>query len=63
MPIHPENANLLKAISHSIRIKIILERTKRGPCNIDQIAKFFRKPSVKYISPSTKIKSLKNTNF
>lgn len=44
MSIYKEYANLLKAISHSIRIKIIIELTKRGPCNVNQIADFLERP-------------------
>lgn len=44
MSTYKENANLLKAISHSIRIEIVIELTKRGPCNVNQIADFLEKP-------------------
>ncbi|PFV82865.1 transcriptional regulator [Bacillus sp. AFS059628] len=44
MSIYKENANLLKAISHSIRIKIVIELNKRGPCTVNQIADFLERP-------------------
>ncbi|WP_420685928.1 ArsR/SmtB family transcription factor [Bacillus cereus] len=44
MSIYKENANLLKAISHSIRIKIVIELNKRGPCTVNQIVEFLEKP-------------------
>ncbi|MDD0820660.1 ArsR/SmtB family transcription factor [Bacillus paranthracis] len=44
MSIYKENAHLLKAISHSIRIQIVIELNKKGPCTVNQIAEFLGRP-------------------
>ncbi|PKJ52623.1 ArsR/SmtB family transcription factor [Bacillus sp. SN10] len=59
MSIYKENANLLKAISHPTRIKIILELTKRGPCNVNQIAEFLESPQSTTSQHLAKMKSQK----
>lgn len=59
MSIYKENANLLKAISHPTRIKIILELTKRGPCNVNQISDFLKSPQSTTSQHLAKMKSQK----
>lgn len=59
MSIYKENANLLKAISHPIRIKIVIELTKRGSCTVKQIAGFLERPQSTTSQHLAKMKSQK----
>ncbi|MBE5107543.1 helix-turn-helix transcriptional regulator [Bacillus thuringiensis] len=57
MNMYEKNAEILRVLSHPMRIKLMKELIDRGPCSVNQIASFLSTPQSTTSQNLAKLKS------